>query len=46
MFDLAITEPPFPLPIMREMMQSHVARSNDEGLVWLRERIRQFAQMA
>lgn len=46
MFDLAIAEPPFPLPIMREMMQSHVARSNDEGLVWLRDRIRQFAQMA
>jgi DNA-binding transcriptional LysR family regulator len=45
-FDLAIAEPPFPLPVMREMMQSHVARSNDEGLVWLRERIRQFAQMA
>jgi DNA-binding transcriptional LysR family regulator len=46
MFDLVIAEPPFPLPIMREMMQSHIARSNDEGLVWLRERIRQFAQMA
>jgi DNA-binding transcriptional LysR family regulator len=46
MFDLAIAEPPFPLPLMREMMQSHVARSNDEGLVWLRERIKQFAKAA
>lgn len=43
MFDLAITEPPFPLPIMREMMQCHVARSNDEGLSWLRNQIREFA---
>lgn len=46
MFDLAIAEPPFALPLMREMMQSHVARSNDEGLVWLRERIKQFAKAA
>lgn len=46
MFDLAIAEPPFPLPVMREMMQSHVARSNDEGLMWLRERIKKFARMA
>lgn len=46
MFDLAIVEPPFPLPLMREMMQSHVARANDEGLAWLRERIKEFADMA
>lgn len=46
MFDLAIAEPPFPLPAMREMMQSHAARTNDEGLAWLRSRIRQFANEA
>ena len=36
---LAIADPPFPLPNMREMMQHHVARSNDAGLAWLRKRI-------
>lgn len=46
MFDLAIAKPPFPLPPMREMMQSHVARSNDQGLIWLRERLRKFAHLA
>jgi LysR family transcriptional regulator, nod-box dependent transcriptional activator len=45
-FDLAISEPPISLPTMREMMQSHAARSTDEGLVWLRQRIRQFADRA
>jgi LysR family transcriptional regulator, nod-box dependent transcriptional activator len=46
MFGLAIAEPPFPLPPMREMMQSHVARSNDEGLLWLRDRLRRYADTA
>ncbi|HQS68077.1 MAG: LysR family transcriptional regulator [Novosphingobium sp. 28-62-57] len=41
--DLVIAEPPFPLPMMREMMQWHSARSNDEGLLWLRQRIRDIA---
>lgn len=43
MFDLKIAEPPFPLPLMREMMQSHETRKNDAGLTWLRERIKEFA---
>lgn len=42
--DLAFAEPPFPLPIMHEMMQHHGARANDAGLSWLRDRIRQFAK--
>lgn len=46
MFDLAIAQPPFALPIMREMMQSHVARGNDEGLSWLRNKFRQVASQA
>lgn len=41
--DLKTAEPPFPLPIMQEMMQYHSARANDAGLTWLRSRIKQFA---
>ncbi len=44
--DLKIAEAPFDLPIMREMMQHHVTRSNDAGLTWLRERIKHFARHA
>lgn len=36
---LTIQEPPFELPIMREMMQFHSARSADRGLTWLRARL-------
>ncbi len=41
---LTTVDPPMPLPKMREMMQHHVARSNDAGLSWLRRRITQYAQ--
>jgi DNA-binding transcriptional LysR family regulator len=36
---LVLCEPPFPLPVMREMMQLHSARAADRGLSWLRERL-------
>lgn len=36
---LAVHEPPFALPVMREMMQFHTARAADRGLSWLRERL-------
>jgi len=36
---LAIREPPFALPVMREMMQFHSTRAADRGLSWLRERL-------
>lgn len=40
---LTICEPPFPLPIMREMMQFHTARRDDQGLQWLMDELRQQA---
>lgn len=40
MFPLAIAPIPFPFPLMREMMQFNRTRSADEGLRWLRERLR------
>lgn len=43
MFDLMTAEPPFQLPVIREMVQCHIARAEDEGLQWLQNRIRQFA---
>jgi LysR family nod box-dependent transcriptional activator len=45
-FDLAFADAPFVLPVMREMMQYHVTRSSDAGLVWLRDRLKLFAQAA
>lgn len=36
---LTICEPPFPLPVMREMMQFHHARAADKGLAWLRAKL-------
>lgn len=42
--DLTIAQSPYELPLMREMMQHHVTRSQDEGLTWLRQRLTQFAQ--
>lgn len=40
---LAIQEPPFPLPLMREMMQFHSARAMDRGLSWLCGRLKKVA---
>lgn len=42
-FDLSIVQTPFEMPVMREMMQCHIARVNDGGLRWLRGRIREMA---
>lgn len=42
-FGLALAAPPFPLPNMREMMQHHMARTDDAGLSWLRRRMIEFA---
>ena len=36
---LVVHKPPFPLPVMREMMQFHSARATDRGLAWLREHL-------
>ncbi|MEN3747416.1 LysR family transcriptional regulator [Sphingomonas sp. HF-S3] len=36
---LTIQEAPFPLPVMREMMQFHSARADDRGLSWLRQQL-------
>ncbi len=36
---LSIAEPPVELPIMREMMQYHTARTNDAALAWLRQQL-------
>lgn len=41
---LTAADPPFELPRMREMMQHHVARTNDAGLSWLRRRITSYAK--
>jgi DNA-binding transcriptional LysR family regulator len=41
---LAICEAPFPLPLMREMMQYHSARAMDRGLTWLCDRLKQVAR--
>jgi len=35
-YPLAVQAPPFELPLMREMMQYHATRSNDDGLCWLK----------
>lgn len=36
---LAIAEPPIKLPVMREMMQYHAARTGDAALGWLRDKL-------
>ena len=36
---LAIAEPPIQLPVMREMMQYHAARTGDAALRWLRGKL-------
>jgi LysR family nod box-dependent transcriptional activator len=38
-FDIAIAEIPFPFPIMREIMQFHASRSEEAGVVWLRQQL-------
>lgn len=45
-FDLALVPSPIALSPMREMMQHHAARANDEGLTWLRQRIVESAARA
>ena len=40
---LHVAEPPFALPVMREMAQFHATRRSDEGLTWLRSRLRRLA---
>lgn len=45
MFPLAIAPIPFPFPSMREMIQFNRTRSDDEGLIWLRERLREVGAM-
>lgn len=42
-FSLAIADCPINLPAMNEMMQYHSARTGDQGLLWLRERLREAA---
>ena len=34
---------PFDFPVMREMMQYHQARIDDEGLTWLRQQLSELA---
>lgn len=36
---LRTVAPPFPVPVMREMMQFHATRQSDEALDWLRARL-------
>jgi hypothetical protein len=43
---LSIAEAPIDLPIMREMMQYHSARSNDAALAWLRQHLLAVASRA
>lgn len=38
-FPIAVAEVPFHFPVMREMVQHHRSRGQDEGLAWLRRRI-------
>ena len=40
---LRIAEAPLELPVMREMMQYHATRRSDEGLKWLRSRLKRLA---
>jgi LysR family nod box-dependent transcriptional activator len=42
-FPLAHVPLPFPFPLMKEMAQFRFARANDEGLTWLRQEMKTFA---
>lgn len=41
---LTIAEPPFAIPVMREMVQYHSTRAHDEGLAWLRRKLTDLAR--
>jgi len=43
-FSIAYGDLPFDLPPMRQMMQFHKTRANDEGLAWLRAQIREVTE--
>ncbi|HUD94682.1 LysR family transcriptional regulator [Sphingobium sp.] len=43
MFPIASAPLPFDFPLMREMVQFHHTRAQDEGLKWLRSRLRDMA---
>jgi DNA-binding transcriptional LysR family regulator len=43
---LRIAEAPFEVPPMREMIQYHATRERDEGLSWLRSKLKEFARDA
>jgi hypothetical protein len=36
---------PFAFPLMKEMAQFRFARANDEGLTWLRQEMKIFADL-
>lgn len=38
-FPIAIADIPFDFPVMREMVQHHRSRGDDEGLAWMRRQI-------
>ena len=42
--DLKLIDPPFPLPVMREVLQYHSSRQKDAGLSWLRTRLKELAR--
>jgi LysR family transcriptional regulator, nod-box dependent transcriptional activator len=42
-FPISSAPLPFDFPLMREMMQYHQARSDDEGLTWLRQQLSEIA---
>jgi LysR family nod box-dependent transcriptional activator len=44
-FPIRIAPIPFDFPVMREMVQHHRARANDEGLSWFRQQLARRAQM-
>ena len=43
---LKIAPLPIPIPPMREMLQFHAARENDQGLEWLRNELREVARVS
>ena len=43
LLQLQVLDAPFEVPVMREMLQFHSARSSDEGLTWLRGRLQALA---
>jgi hypothetical protein len=44
-FPLAHVPLPFAFPLMKEMAQFRFARANDEGLTWLRQEMKIFADL-